>query len=572
MNVTCSRCRWRYHCLLALLWTCTLGVVFVSGESLETHAHTSTSHQQTATAESGALRPGVILNGRYELVSFLSTTKARSLSGVDSEGDDLVETGKQPHIPKLDLGGGASRVPKQHLDEVKRAHPVIPKLSLGGGGAPIVPKLNLDGSPGGVKVPPLGGVKVPPIGGLEAKQQLFPSSSGVVSMGTTLVGKYEAVNSLGTGSFGSVWKARDLEGGHREVAVKIIRDTTTKTLDDATREYKIGKYLHDNGVRYSSGIFDKQYDEHSETLYLVMDLAGRDFQRQPPQTELALKKLVLGIVKALKELQNLPEPVIHHDLKALNVGRWPDDAENEDEGYTRVKLLDWGTGIRVNPETNDELYKGRMWTFTTPFADPSPPLYEDNGDIDQDHMFGNDWGYEPTSPWRYDVFSLGIMIHDNLFGVPNMWKPHLSGDITQIQKREFFCKNELSPGDIAGYLRKVYLFNEFNYSSGWYQLIAHMVTCGRDRFSLDKIREFLISEVDAPDRRLTREGSSKGLPAWKTIDTREKVRSYSVIEETVPSTKLRESEPSTPRNKNLHAPEVITKDNMFWDDFFRAEH
>ncbi len=131
------------------------------------------------------------------------------------------------------------------------------------------------------------------------------------------VGRFELVDELGVGSFGTVWRAHDTKLD-REVALKIPRQRTLTPLEmeDVVREARVAARL-----RHRHIVSVHEVGKEGDTVYIVSDLINgvtldEWVRRQRPTFE-ATAQLCLVVAEALHHAHELG--VIHRDLKPANI-------------------------------------------------------------------------------------------------------------------------------------------------------------------------------------------------------------------------------------------------------------
>ena len=195
------------------------------------------------------------------------------------------------------------------------------------------------------------------------------------------IDKYEVVEQIGEGSFGTVYKGRD-PFLKRDVAIKVC------TLDDEAlrkrffREAEIaGKLQHKNIVTVFAFGFE------GEVPYLVQEyLPGRDLR------QLIEERTPLPTVERLDDLLQIAsglayahgEGVIHRDIKPANVRRLAGGV---------IKIMDFGIAKLASAETQLTQKGVAMGTATY-----LPPEQVRGGEVDQ----------------RADIFSLGVLAYELL--------------------------------------------------------------------------------------------------------------------------------------------------------------
>jgi serine/threonine protein kinase len=220
-------------------------------------------------------------------------------------------------------------------------------------------------------------------------QFVQPASSPPVPL---LHGRYKVLNQVGTGGFGAVYRARDLQANGRMVAIKAIElDTLSasqaiEATDTFNRELNLLSNLdHPHLPTIYEHFIDKNH------WYLVMDfIEGEpldEYLQQIQEPCLPFKQVInVGnqLCDVLRYLHQLHPPVIYRDLKPSNIMRTPGG---------RLYLIDFGIARRFKPgQTRD----------TTPLGSPGFAAPEQ-------------YGKAQTTP-RSDIYSLGATLYFLLTG------------------------------------------------------------------------------------------------------------------------------------------------------------
>jgi len=198
----------------------------------------------------------------------------------------------------------------------------------------------------------------------------------------TSAARYKILEKIGSGSFATVYRARDLELG-REVAIKQLHDEFVQDPGRLDRYWQEAQLLaslqHPNIVTI--------FDIVRERGWLVMELMQGNLadKLQGKQMDLrALRSLLAQVLRALKYLHG--QGIIHGDVKPGNFMLDP---------RRRVKLGDFGLARRASNE------QGSLLKGTTKYMAPEM-VSEDFGDVG------------PAS----DLYSLGFAAYDLMCG-PN---------------------------------------------------------------------------------------------------------------------------------------------------------
>jgi serine/threonine protein kinase len=204
--------------------------------------------------------------------------------------------------------------------------------------------------------------------------------------------RYHLIEKLGTGGFGSVYKASDMQRTHRLVALKEIclRGLTPQTIIETTdafhREADLLSQLAHPGLPH---VHEQIYKQ--EQWYLVLDFIEgetlEDYQNKAANKRLPLSEVLaiaLQLCDILEYLHTRQPPIVFRDLKPANIIRSP-------EG--KVFLIDFGIARFFKPGQ----YKDTIPLGSHGYAAPEQ------------------YGRTQTTP-RADIYSLGAVLHQMLTG------------------------------------------------------------------------------------------------------------------------------------------------------------
>jgi serine/threonine protein kinase len=220
-----------------------------------------------------------------------------------------------------------------------------------------------------------------------------PSTGGDSRLPSPTIGRYRLLERIGSGGFGSVFRAVDPDSG-RVVAIK----TCTLGEDGHARffrEARLAGNLHHPNITevYESGM-------EGDTPFMVQELLdGRDLSvliglREPYELE-AKRRILVGVAEGLDYAHR--QGVIHRDIKPSNV-RVLDDGG--------VKIMDFGIAKTIGSSTG--MTRGGMAVGSYGYISPE----QVRGD--------------PIGP-ATDIFLLGLVAYELLsfqapFRHPNLFR------------------------------------------------------------------------------------------------------------------------------------------------------
>ena len=160
--------------------------------------------------------------------------------------------------------------------------------------------------------------------------------------GETVAQRYRIINTLGKGGVGITFAAEDLQSGDRVAlkALSLLRMTDWKKLELFEREAKVLSQLNHAAIPRYLDYFqtDSAGDRY---FYIAQELApGQSLAAlvnngwQPEEIE--VRRLAAKVLEIIVYLQGLTPPVIHRDIKPLNIIR----SENG-----QIFLVDFGAVV-----------------------------------------------------------------------------------------------------------------------------------------------------------------------------------------------------------------------------------
>jgi len=204
--------------------------------------------------------------------------------------------------------------------------------------------------------------------------------------------RYRLIEKLGTGGFGSVYKASDTQRAHALVALKEIclRGPTSKATMEATDAFHreadlLSQLAHPRLPRLYEQIYK------SEQWYLVMDFIEgetlEEYQDKVPNKRLLLSEVFrigLQLCDVLEYLHSRQPPIVFRDLKPTNIIR---SFEGE------IYVIDFGIA---------RFFKAGQGKDTMALGSPGYAAPEQ-------------YGRAQTTP-HADIYSLGAVLHQLLTG------------------------------------------------------------------------------------------------------------------------------------------------------------
>ena len=209
------------------------------------------------------------------------------------------------------------------------------------------------------------------------------------------IGRYQLLELIGEGAWGSVWMAQQTEDIERQVALKILKlglDTKDFLARFEAERQMLAMMDHPNIAH----VLDAGATDYGRP-YLVMELVrGLPLLEYADKKRLSIADRVKLFIKICQAVQHAHQKgIIHRDLKPSNILV----AVQDDEAAPKV--IDFGVAKTNQSKLTDKTLFTSIHTFIGTPVYSSPEQMEFSGmDIDQ----------------RSDVYSLGALLYEFLCG------------------------------------------------------------------------------------------------------------------------------------------------------------
>jgi eukaryotic-like serine/threonine-protein kinase len=210
-----------------------------------------------------------------------------------------------------------------------------------------------------------------------------------------MVGRYKLLQEIGSGGFGVVYMAEQVEPVQRKVALKIIKagmDTREVIARFEAERQALALMDHPNIAR----VLDAGATEAGRPFFVIELVRGNPITDYCDQNNLCSRDRLLLFIKVCRAVQHAHQKgIIHRDLKPSNV------LVTLHDGEPVPKVIDFGVAKALGQKlTEKTLFTGFHDLIGTP-AYMSPEQAEMSGlDIDT----------------RSDIYALGVLLYELLTG------------------------------------------------------------------------------------------------------------------------------------------------------------
>ncbi len=213
------------------------------------------------------------------------------------------------------------------------------------------------------------------------------------------IGPYRVLDLLGEGGMGAVYLVEQTEPIRRRAALKLIRpgatDAETIRRFEAERQ-ALARMNHPNIAQ----VFEAGSTEQGQP-YLVMEhVPGQPITTYCDQHRLDLRRRLKLFIAACEGVQHAHQKgILHRDLKPSNI------LVTESDGAATPKIIDFGIARALDhqPLADGTIFTGDRLIGTPAYLSPEAIQTSEGGaDVDT----------------RSDVYSLGVLLHELLVGVP----------------------------------------------------------------------------------------------------------------------------------------------------------
>lgn len=161
-----------------------------------------------------------------------------------------------------------------------------------------------------------------------------------LKVGLVINQSYRLIQYIGSGSFGEVWMAKDIEGD-KDIAIKFYLSLDEKGRDEFMSEYKVAY-----GLSHPNLVVTEKYDTWQTRPFLVMKYCAKGSSSKAignlkPSAcdEKFLWQFLHDVAAGLAYLHNqTPDPIVHQDIK-------PDNILVDSDG--RFLISDFGISKRI---------------------------------------------------------------------------------------------------------------------------------------------------------------------------------------------------------------------------------
>ncbi len=211
------------------------------------------------------------------------------------------------------------------------------------------------------------------------------------------LGRYQLLEIIGEGGFGTVWLAEQQEPVRRRVALKIIKlgmDTRQVVARFEAERQALAMMDHPNIAR----VFDAGATEAGRPFFVMELVRGLPITEFCDARRLTTRERLELFIPVCQAVQHAHQKgVIHRDLKPSNI------LVTEQDGRAVPKIIDFGVAKAIEEPLTDKTLFTRFHQFLGTPAYMSPEQAGLGGlDVDT----------------RSDIYSLGVLLYELLTGQP----------------------------------------------------------------------------------------------------------------------------------------------------------
>ena len=142
-----------------------------------------------------------------------------------------------------------------------------------------------------------------------------------LKVGLLINDRYRLIQYIGSGSFGEVWMARDLEV-NKDVAIKLYLSLDEKGREEFLSEYKVAY-----GLNHPNLVITEKYETWKTRPFLIMKYCAKGSSSKAignlspsAKDEKYIWKFIHDVASGLAYLHNqTPDPIVHQDIKPDNI-------------------------------------------------------------------------------------------------------------------------------------------------------------------------------------------------------------------------------------------------------------
>lgn len=142
-----------------------------------------------------------------------------------------------------------------------------------------------------------------------------------LKVGLVINDRYRLIQYIGSGSFGEVWMARDLEE-NKDVAIKLYLSLDEKGREEFLSEYKVAY-----GLYHPNLVITEKYETWKTRPFLIMKYCAKGSSSKAignlspsAKDEKFIWKFIHDVASGLAYLHNqTPDPIVHQDIKPDNI-------------------------------------------------------------------------------------------------------------------------------------------------------------------------------------------------------------------------------------------------------------